>query len=186
MYWKHFKISFVISFALLVAFFFYLNASINRDDPDYQSKYPLIDAQQILEQHADEDFVVIVLSVTCPGAVHFMPKVKSSIESFKDEGMPFYIINDNNIDLEIDELLSDACLKYGISETIYFIDPVIYPNNGGFFYVKRRYMDFVRDLCGTTEDIPFGYALYLKFNKGQYAGYFIPGYGGPCTSEFHN
>jgi len=186
MYWKHFTISFGITFALLVAFFLNLNAYLDRDDPDYQSKYPLIDAQQILEQHADEDFVVIVLSATCPGYVYYMPIVKNTLDSLRSVGMPYYVIDDGYIDPARDQLLSDVCQEYGISDTVYFIDPATYPKNGGFFYIKRRYVDFVRDLCGTIDDIPFGYAQYMKFNKGQYAGFYIPGYGGPCTSEFQN
>lgn len=177
MYWKHFIISFVLTFSVLVAFFFYLNSTINRDDRDFQSEYPLIDAQEILQRHSHEDFMVIVISSTCPGRGYFMPTVVKTTDSLKLNGTPYYIVNDDCIGLMSDRNLTSACEKYELFETVYFLNPATYPINGGFFHVKRRYMDFVDDLCGTTENFPFGYALYLSFKNGQFEGRYIQEYG---------
>lgn len=168
MYWKYFGISFSITLSLLVAFTLYLNAIVNRDDPDFQSSYDFVDANSLLEQNINEDFVVIIISSTCPGTGYFMPPVKAATEKLEADGFSFYIIEENYVAQESENHLKRNCQEYDLTSPVFYISPETYPKNGGLFHIKQRYVDFVHDLCGTTDNFHFGYATYIYFKSGVY------------------
>ena len=48
------------------------------------------------------------------------------------------------------------------------MDIVKYPNNSGIFNLKRRYREFMIDLCVLCAQTPLGYVNYITIKEGDF------------------
>lgn len=142
-----------------------LNFNVNQEDLTYKSKYEFIDVNSIKQ---NKDVIICVLSSGCPGKIETTPFLIENIKKFKQRNITYYLVADelynNNVDTEIDYFKKE----FGLNEKIYLMDINKYSENSGFFNVKRRYKEFIFDLCGKTENFPFGYVNYIFLKNGSY------------------
>ncbi len=143
---------------------------MGRDDLSFKSSIPTVNSQQLL---ADSNFVVTMVSYGCPGHPQFMPALKSNIDLIKEKGYNLYIINDSEYSLRAENKINKLADLYEINEQIFLIEPKDYPNNGGFFDQKKRYLNFINDLSLETKNLSLGYGYYVVFKNGKltYDGY---------------
>ncbi len=167
---KLFKRAFIITNVLLGSICYLINSNLNRDDDEFRSTLPTINSEQLL---ADSNYVVSIVSYSCPSHPKFMPKLKSNIDIIKEKDYNLYIVNDSEYSITAEKNIKQLSDKYEITEEIYLIDPIKYPKNSGFFNAKKRYSNFVNDLSSETENLRLGYGYYLIFKNGNlvYDGY---------------
>lgn len=156
--------SFIITNFVFALLFYIVNSSLNRDQKGYISQLKTINAQQI---SGEENYIVSIISYGCPDHTSFMPELKDNINLIKSKGYNLYIVNDSEYSQEAEDNIRILAEEYQLSESIYFIDPKEYPKNGGFFYPKTRYYDFVTDLSTKTKNLRMGYGYYMIFKNGE-------------------
>jgi len=160
---KLFKRAFIITNVLLGSIFYLINSQLNRDDDEFSSSLPTINSEQLL---ADSNYVVSIVSYSCSSHPKFMPELKLNIDIIKEKGYNLYIVNDSEYSITAEKNIKKLSDKYEITEQIFLIDPVKYPENSGFFNAKKRYSNFVNDLSSETKNLRLGYGYYLIFKNG--------------------
>ena len=91
----------------------------------------------------------------------------------KKANINYYLVenqlHNNDVDFKLDNFKSE----YGFeNEKIYLMDINKYPNNSGVFNIKRRYKDFMNDICAPCGDsLPLGPNLYVYFKEGEFVKY---------------
>jgi hypothetical protein len=142
-----------------------LQFGINQEDLTFKSKNDIISVNTIKE---NKNVVICVLSSGCPGKFETTPFLIKNIKKFKQRNITYYIVADelykNNVDAEIDNFKKE----FGLNDKVYLMDINKYTENSGFFNAKRRYKEFVFDLCGKTENFPFGYVNYIFLKNGRF------------------
>lgn len=160
---KNFFIS-VFSFLLLV--FLFLITRVNKENLDYKSKFPMISASDILKDNKTK--LIAIVSSSCPGSVNTMPKLRKLLDTISKDSIKTIIIADELYGDNLDDSLSVFLKKYDIKESVYLMDITKYPKNGGLFNNKKRYQDFMKEICNTCDDCLFGYVNYIILKNGKY------------------
>ena len=140
---------------------------INKENLDYKSEYPLINPEIIKKKSPNS--VIIISSSTCPGADNFTPIMKNNINIFKKNNIDYYIVDNQFHRGDVDSKISKFQNKHDLgNELIYLMDINKYPNNSGVFNAKRRYKDFMNDICEQCDTLPLGYAHYVLLKDGKF------------------
>jgi len=140
--------------------------SINEEDFDFESKHNYVNAYDLSETIEDEkeDLVCIIVSPSCSGADDFFPNVAKDIERFKKDGVKSRVIV-NMLNLSSSEnYLNGLCSKYNLQHSLDIIDHKVHPA-GGF---KKKYNNFLTNLCGKCNNKSLGYPFYIYYKEGKY------------------
>lgn len=152
----------IVFLAILYVLFF----RINRENLNYNSKYNSIDAKTIKEKY--KDVVVVIISTDCPSAKITMPQLIKNIKKFNKKKLKYIIVADELYNDSMDVQLDDFIKKYSFNEKIFLMDKKKYPENAGIFNIKKRYKDFMTDLCVLCANTPLGYTNYIIIKNGNY------------------
>ena len=164
---KYFITSFIVTTLIFYLLIFLLNTTLNQDQENYTSKYKKIDAKTILDKEKNKDFVVIIFSTSCPGVSIFMPDIKRDVSYLKKNDISYYLINDDPISAQTDNSIENLLKEYKIDTPVYIFNSNRYKKSGGFFNSKKRYADFVKELCNSDGN-GLGYAQYFVFKKAKF------------------
>ena len=142
--------------------------SINQEDFNFKSKHNYVNAYDLKENILEnkEDLVCIIVSPSCSGADDFFPKVAKDIIQFEKDKVQSRIIVDMLNLSSYEKYLDSLCNKYELQHSLDIIDHKVHPAGG----LKRKYNNFLTNLCGKCNNKSLGYPFYIYYEKGKYIG----------------
>jgi len=142
--------------------------SIKQEDFNFKSKHNYVNAYELKENILEnkENLVCIIVSPTCSGAERIYPEVAKDIIQFKkDKVQSRIIVNMLNLP-SYEKYLDSLYIKHELQHSLDIIDHKVLPAVG----LKRKYNNFLTNLCGKCNNKSLGYPFYIYYKKGKYIG----------------
>lgn len=142
---------------------------MNQEDEDYISEFTYITADEIKAEIKKEKLnaIVVITSPSCSGVDNFMPKIKKEQQKLKDARIKVYHVSDVLNTPGNDRRIQQKKEEYQIDYDPYVISQKTYPA-GNLLNPKKKYSNFLSDLCDDCNDGSLGYPKYIYFKNGEY------------------
>ena len=108
-----------------------------------------------------EDLVCIIISPSCSGVDNFFPEVAKDVERFKKDGVKSRVIIQMLNLSSSENYLDSLCSKYNLQHSLDIIDHKVHPAGG----LKRKYNNFLTNLCGKCNNKSLGYPFYIYYKE---------------------
>jgi hypothetical protein len=140
--------------------------TINKEDFNFTSKHNYVNAYDLSETIGKnkEDLVCIIISPSCSGVDNFFPEVAKDVERFKKDGVKSRVIIQMLNLSSSENYLDSLCSKYNLQHSLDIIDHKVHPAGG----LKRKYNNFLTNLCGKCNNKSLGYPFYIYYKEGKY------------------
>lgn len=155
----------LIFFATIILLFLFLSSIVNKENLSYKTKLPFLSGTNIIEE---KNCVLIITSSWCPGNKETMPILEKTIKKLNKDSIKYFIVSDEIYNVGLDDSLDVFFKKYNIDSKYYLMDIKKYPKNGGLLNNKKRYINFMKDICNDCNDCLFGYVNYSLIKDGKY------------------
>ncbi|NPA46631.1 MAG: hypothetical protein GXO24_05380 [Chlorobi bacterium] len=141
------------------------SCSINKENLDYRSHAPQITPEEIKRDKPNS--VIIFIDPGCPGTPRYAPEIRKELDMLKRKKVDYTLVADMLYTEKVDHELDDFKKKYGYDdETIFLMNVKKYPKYG--ILKKKRFMDFMNDVCPKCDTLPLGPGLHVFLKDGKY------------------